>query len=71
MLRWLLWPLEVSHLGADGGQAKLLINSLNRNQAIVTYKSQAPTLLSCVLPYLREFLEKKSKLIVFWKGVVV
>ena len=33
---------------------------LNRNQAIVTYKSQAPTPLSCVRPYLGEFWSKNQ-----------
>jgi hypothetical protein len=33
---------------------------INRNQAIVTYKSQAPTPLSCVCPYLGEFWSKNQ-----------
>ncbi len=41
-------------------QNGLTSKAVNRNQAIVTYKSQAPTPLSCVLSYLREFLEKNQ-----------
>jgi hypothetical protein len=34
----------------------------------VLYMRPLPTPLSCVLPYLGQFWEKKSKVIVFWKA---
>ena len=54
--------LNVSYSGAS-----FVFSCLNRNQAIVTYKSQAPTPLSFVLSYLHEFLEKNQSLYRFGK----